>query len=763
MMFESDLLIYTLQDGNSNTSKCEEYTNCNDCVGTLSNSNDCVWCTSSALCLDDNSPDCKSSDLKDSCESTYYITIFIVVVASIIFLCCAACLIRRLRRDNGALYVPLMSTDNSFIFRNSLKNLGEEEWMCSICGYDNRPRIQYCDMCGTSYEFNAEYKSEKGSKKKRRKDITIPSESQISPQKSGLSFSGLSAEERQKALNYRRLNQLSLRQKAARRRRMWRREVDQETGDLVWRRVNFKEGMKPITEILPGIDEEDQRSNITPIKDQGSSGGFFSTIQSRLRGLSYQSSAGASERVDSFDAVLNSMSPGYTSYLDGSGNMLWEKVDTSMNSQLSQRPTSQYDSSLSKITKESLEESPSFGYSSSRPSVSVNKATWGADTPLLPTYATSAINAFLPLDLQSVVILPYREKLSWFLNMIASLQRPWTEGHVRLEIRREMLLEDSSAQILSLSAESPDLHRFMRVHFIGEAGIDAGGIEREWFQLTTMKLFDQLTGLFTCNIGSTGTAGTYHINPLSNMGMTDHLLAFQFAGRFLGKGIMGQQHLPALLSIPLRKQILAIPVTFSDLEFVDVELYRNLIWLRDTPNEIEPLGLVFAVDYQYGEHSSTFELKPNGSNIAVTDDNINEYLDLRLRHRLLDSIKPQLEHFLKGLYEIIPPTLLSVFDYQELELLSCGIPTIDIDDWIRHAEYMGEYHRLGPKHKVIRWFWEVVKSFTDEERVRLLQFTTGCSRLPAQGFKALQSNDGNYRKFNVQSIRKTVSMGVHKR
>ena len=40
----------------------------------------------------------------------------------------------------------------------------------------------------------------------------------------------------------------------------------------------------------------------------------------------------------------------------------------------------------------------------------------------------------------------------------------------------------------------------------------------------------------------------------------------------------------------------------------------------------------------------------------------------------------------------------------------------------------------------------------------MLQFTTGCSRLPAQGFKALQSNDGNYRRFNIQAISKKVGL-----
>jgi hypothetical protein len=121
------------------------------------------------------------------------------------------------------------------------------------------------------------------------------------------------------------------------------------------------------------------------------------------------------------------------------------------------------------------------------------------------------------------------------------------------------------------------------------------------------------------------------------------------------------------------------------------------------------------------------------------------------------SIRPQLESFLRGFYEVLPSDLLSVFDYQELELLMCGLPEIDLDDWMRHTEYLGEYKRQGAQHKVVRWFWNAVSGMTQEERVKLVQFSTGCSRLPVQGFKALQSNDGNYRKFNLQSVARAVS------
>jgi hypothetical protein len=83
---------------------------------------------------------------------------------------------------------------------------------------------------------------------------------------------------------------------------------------------------------------------------------------------------------------------------------------------------------------------------------------------------------------------------------------------------------------------------------------------------------------------------------------------------------------------------------------------------------------------------------------------------------------------------------------------------IDVADWRRHTEYLGEYARLGERHRVIRWFWEAVTHTLDEaQRARLLQFTTGGGSVPAQGFKGLQSNDGHFRRFNVQSVRRQDS------
>lgn len=65
---------------------------------------------------------------------------------------------------------------------------------------------------------------------------------------------------------------------------------------------------------------------------------------------------------------------------------------------------------------------------------------------------------------------------------------------MRMNVRREFLLEDSVDAVMSLSRR--DLRKLWRFEFIGEAGIDAGGLAREWFQLVTAEIFDPDMGLW---------------------------------------------------------------------------------------------------------------------------------------------------------------------------------------------------------------------------------------------------------------------------
>lgn len=54
------------------------------------------------------------------------------------------------------------------------------------------------------------------------------------------------------------------------------------------------------------------------------------------------------------------------------------------------------------------------------------------------------------------------------------------------------------------------------------------------------------------------------------------------------------------------------------------------------------------------------DLKPNGRNIQVTDENKDEYIQLIAEYRLTVSIKQQLDAFLEGFYEIVPKEHISI-------------------------------------------------------------------------------------------------------
>jgi E3 ubiquitin-protein ligase HUWE1 len=97
-----------------------------------------------------------------------------------------------------------------------------------------------------------------------------------------------------------------------------------------------------------------------------------------------------------------------------------------------------------------------------------------------------------------------------------------------------------------------------------------------------------------------------------------------------------------------------------------------------------------------------------------------------------------------GFHDIVPADLISIFNEQELELLISGMPEIDIDDWRNNTEY----HNYSASSSQIQWFWRAVRSFDKEERAKLLQFVTGTSKVPLNGFKELEGMNG-FSKFNI--------------
>jgi E3 ubiquitin-protein ligase NEDD4 len=243
------------------------------------------------------------------------------------------------------------------------------------------------------------------------------------------------------------------------------------------------------------------------------------------------------------------------------------------------------------------------------------------------------------------------------------------------------------------------------------------------------------------------------INPASGTAVPDeHLVYFRFLGRVLGRALFDRQLVKGHMVRHLYKHLLGWPITFEDLEQQEEEYYTALKKLT-TMDDLSMMCLDFTITEEELGVRRDVELIPGGYTKEVTSENLPQYLEANLRYRMLDRTKSQITELMLGFFDIVPEPALTVFDPNELELILCGLPTIDMDDWIDNTIYSGIYEMKGKRDKTVEWFWDVVKNDFDQEmKARLLQFVTGTSGVPTRGFSVLQGNDGNIKKFAIHGV-----------
>ena len=286
----------------------------------------------------------------------------------------------------------------------------------------------------------------------------------------------------------------------------------------------------------------------------------------------------------------------------------------------------------------------------------------------------------------------------------------------------------------------------MTIHFEGEEGIDAGGVKREWLTLLSKEMFNPNYMLFT--LAKNGT--TYTPNSDSGKYNSDHLRHFEFIGRIIAKAIYDGIMIDCYFTRSFYKIISNTPLTYHDMEDYDPEFYNSLKWLLE--NDITGMDVFLTYSYAHDNlgQIEVIDLIENGRNIEVNEENKFDYVQKLCYAKLFDTIKPQIESFLKGFYEIIPLKLISIFDYRELELVISGLPTIDIQDLKNNTVYEN-YNESTP---VIKNFWEILEGFDNDERAEFLQFVTGSSKVPLEGFASLQGI-GGINKFKIAKVFET--------
>ncbi|XP_072310894.1 E3 ubiquitin-protein ligase NEDD4-like isoform X7 [Eucyclogobius newberryi] len=325
----------------------------------------------------------------------------------------------------------------------------------------------------------------------------------------------------------------------------------------------------------------------------------------------------------------------------------------------------------------------------------------------------------------------FKQKYDYFRK---KLKKPADiPNRFEMKLHRNNIFEESYRRIMSL--KRPDILKArLWIEFESEKGLDYGGVAREWFFLLSKEMFNPYYGLFEY---SATDNYTLQINPNSGLCNEDHLSYFKFIGRVAGMAVFHGKLLDGFFIRPFYKMMLGKQISLKDMESVDSEYYNSLKWILE--NDPTELDLRFCIDEDNFGQTYQVDLKPNGSDMVVTNENKKEYIDLVIQWRFVNRVQKQMNAFLEGFTELILIDLIKIFDENELELLMCGLGDVDVNDWRQHTVYKNGY---CPNHPVIQWFWKVVLLMDAEKRIRLLQFVTGTSRVPMNGFAELYGSNG---------------------
>ncbi|KAM0913419.1 hypothetical protein ACQ4PT_012191 [Festuca glaucescens] len=267
---------------------------------------------------------------------------------------------------------------------------------------------------------------------------------------------------------------------------------------------------------------------------------------------------------------------------------------------------------------------------------------------------------------------------------------------------------------------------FFNEHGMKEAGVDAGGIFREFMNIITQSAFSLESRLFK----ETADHLLYP-NPESKLAHADHLQYFHFLGVLLGKAMYEGITVCLPFTIFFLRKLKQKETFFNDLFSLDPELYRTLVNLK--PKNSDDLSYIYFIA------PDGKELFPGGARMHVTAHNVTTYMHLVANYQLNCQNRVQTAQFVRGFQQLIPKEWTDMFNEHEFQLLISGSLSLNVEDLQLNTNYSGEYHM---DHVVIVMFWNVLRKFSGRDQERFLMFVTGSARGPIRGFGTLNPKFG---------------------
>lgn len=217
------------------------------------------------------------------------------------------------------------------------------------------------------------------------------------------------------------------------------------------------------------------------------------------------------------------------------------------------------------------------------------------------------------LLLQTDQALQMHNAMQTAANNILTLFGAPANIYIVLNVTRENIVEDTIRELTNYT--SADLKKPLKVKFAGEEAEDAGGVRKEFFILLLKDLLDAKYGMFKYYEDS--RAIWFAEDSFESEEM------YKLVGILCGLAIYNFTIINISFPLVLYKKLLNEKPELSDLKDLSTTLHQSMQSIMSyQENDMEDVfGLFFEVSRTYFGENKIFELKPNGSNIAVTQEN----------------------------------------------------------------------------------------------------------------------------------------------
>lgn len=346
-----------------------------------------------------------------------------------------------------------------------------------------------------------------------------------------------------------------------------------------------------------------------------------------------------------------------------------------------------------------------------------------------PLFTISGYSFLIPLSCKIAVLEQDSRKLMNRLAeeaLIASMVEGTTKNNnvfLRIRVNRNNITKDSLHEIMK---KSSDVRKQLRVEFVGEPGIDGGGIKKEWFSLIISDIFDSRRGLIEYD----NEMGFANLSSTSK-----HFRLLYLLGEIIGMAISNGIILNIKFPRVMYKKLLGYKTEFSDLYELEPTIHKNLKkLLKMSEDEIKQLELNFEVTF----NKRNYELITNGKNTLVTSENRNLYVEKYSSFILDGRIEEQFSHFSKGFYNVLGSRAFMMFSPSEVQKLVVGDDNENSKYDLYLLQTITQYTCCNEKDVVVIWFWQFFEDLNVEEQHNLMKFITGSDMIPALGINSMQ-------------------------